>query len=319
MRLGLVITAQCNAACLHCSKSYGPNRTEALSQAEIIRLMDEAAAIDDGQPLCFDITGGEPFLQFDRLVTIVAHGASLGAEMTCMTNAFWARNDEIATRKLTVLKECGLRSIGVSASRFHEEFVSLHRVERALRIAMQLGITTELKLAVTTQDLRPRGRASRWKGQISADWINMFPVLPHLRDEEVLPEDEYYREVGLPPHKCPGDAVCVDFNGIARSCCSLGTENTFLKVGDIRQTPLKNIHRIFQEAGKQKILREDGPIGFARGAIVAGLGHLLRKAYAGPCDLCLHIRTDSQLRRVAEEMSFAVKPCATEGIVGSHR
>jgi len=305
------MTAQCNAACMHCSKSYGPNRTEALSQDEIIRLMDEAAAIDDGQPLCFDITGGEPFLEFDRLVAIVKHGGSLGAEISCMTNAFWARNDEIATSNLTVLKESGLRSIGVSASRFHEEFVPLHRVQRALRIAMHLGITTELKAAVTMRDLKPDGAVSRWQGQFRADWINMFPVLPHLRNEEVLPEDEYYREFGLPPHKCPGDAVCVDFNGIARSCCSLGTENTFLRIGDTRRSSLRDIHRIFEHAGKQMILREQGPIGFARGAIAAGVGHRLRNAYAGPCDLCMHIRADSQLRAVAEQMSAL----ATQGVV----
>jgi organic radical activating enzyme len=312
MRLGLVITAQCNAACMHCSKSYGPDRTEALSQDEIIRLMDEAAAIDDGQPLCFDITGGEPFLKFDRLVAIVKHGGSLGAEISCMSNAFWARNDEIATRKLTVLKDSGLRSLGVSASRFHEQFVPLHRVQRALKIAMQLGISTELKAAVTMRDLKPNGAASRWQQQLSAEWINMFPVLPHLRDEEILPEDEYYRESGLPLHKCPGDAVCVDFNGIARSCCSLGRENTFLQIGDTRLTPLRSIHGIFERAGKQRILREDGPIKFARGAIAAGLAHRLRKAYAGPCDLCMHIRADSQLRQVAEGMASAME---TQGVV----
>jgi hypothetical protein len=303
MRLGLVITAQCNAACGHCSKSYGPDRTEALSQGEIIRLMDEAAAIDDGQPLCFDITGGEPFLKFDRLVAIVKHGGSLGAEISCMTNAFWARNDEIATSKLTVLKESGLTSLGVSASRFHQQFVPLHRVQRALKTAMQLDILTELKAAVTLRDLTPHGAVSSWKGEISAEWINMFPVLPHLRDGWALPEEEFYREPGLPDHKCPGDAVCVDFNGIARSCCSLGTENTFLQIGDTRQSPLKDIHWTFDHAGKQRILREDGPIGFARGAIAAGVGHRLRTSYAGPCDLCMHIRADSQLRRVAEEMS----------------
>ena len=310
MRLGFVITAQCNAACMHCSKSYGPTRTEALSVDEIIRLMDEAAAIDDGQPLCFDITGGEPFLQFDRLVAIVKHGGTLGAEISCMTNAFWARNDEIAARKLTLLKDAGPSSLGVSASRFHQQFVPLHRVQRALKIAMRLGVLTELKAAVTLQDLKPAGAVSHWNGQVSTDLINMFPVLPHLRDGQTLPEEEYYREPGIPHHQCPGDAVCVDFNGIARSCCSLGTENTFLRIGDTRQSPLKEIHQTFENAGKQRILREQGPIEFARGAIAAGMGHRLRKAYAGPCDLCMHIRADSQLREVAERMSAAADNAA---------
>jgi len=205
------------------------------------------------------------------------------------------------------LKKAGLTLLGVSVSRFHQQFVPLHRAQRALKIAGDLGISTELKAAVTRSDLEPRGLVSQWKGQLEAEWINMFPVLPHLRREVELPEAEYCREPGLPLHKCPAEEVAVDFNGIARSCCSLGEEDTFLIVGDANRQPLKAIYDTFQNAGKQTILRDAGPVAFAQGAIVAGLGHRLRKAYAGPCDLCIHIRTDPQLRRVAEEMAAVVQ------------
>jgi MoaA/NifB/PqqE/SkfB family radical SAM enzyme len=222
-----------------------------------------------------------------------------------MTNAFWARNDDISLRKLKLLKDAGLTSIGVSISRFHEQFVPSHRVERALRIASQLGISTELKAAITLHDLKPHGEFSRWQKTLHAEWLNVFPVLPYLRDGEVLPDMEYYRETGLPVHKCPGDEICVDFNGVARSCCSLGTENTFLAVGNTRETSLRDIHGRFERGGKQRILRQEGPIAFARAAIVAGLGDRLRDAYAGPCDLCMHIRADTQLRSIAEQMALA--------------
>jgi hypothetical protein len=80
-------------------------------------------------------------------------------------------------------------------------------------------------------------------------------------------------------------------------------------VGDANRQPLKAIYDTFQKAGKQRILRDSGPIAFAQGAIEAGLGHRLRQGYAGPCDLCIHIRTDSQLRKVAEDMAaVATRP-----------
>jgi MoaA/NifB/PqqE/SkfB family radical SAM enzyme len=306
MRLGFILTARCNAACSHCSKSFGPTRTEELSQADVFRLMNEAAAIDDQEPLCFDITGGEPFLNFEMLVAVVAHGAALGAEaISCVTNAFWARTDELAFDKLQRLKKCGLSLLGVSVSRFHQQFVPLHRAERALRIAGDLGISTELKAAVTRIDLAPRGLVSHWKERLRADSINMFPVLPHLRGGADLPEDEYYREPDLPLDKCPGEVVAVDYHGIARSCCSLGEEDRFLVVGDAKRQPLRAIYATFHSAKRQTILREEGPAAFARGAMAAGLGHRLRSAYAGPCDLCIHVRTDPQLRQVAEEMTAA--------------
>jgi hypothetical protein len=307
MRLVIVLTARCNASCAHCAKSYGPQRTEHLSREEILRLMDEAAAIDDGKDLSFDLTGGEPFLDFELLVDVVAHGTQLGGEMRCVTNAFWARTDELANRKLTLLQQAGLAGLSVSVSRFHQRFVPLDRARRALVAAAELGMWTELKGAVTRSDLETGGALDTWKGTLAATCTSIFPVLPYLREAESLPEEEYYRERGLPMHRCPGDVVSVDFDGRARSCCTLNGSNTFLEIGDAHRMPLKAIHERFLQAGKQQILRESGPIEFARRAIATGLGHRLRKEYAGPCDLCLHIQSDPPLRQVAEDLATAVE------------
>jgi hypothetical protein len=305
MRLGIVLTARCNASCAHCSKSYGPYRTERLSRECISRLMDEAAAIEDGEALSFELTGGEPFLDFDLLVDVAAQGKRLGATVTCVTNAFWAHDEEITRQKLTVLRDAGLTALAVSVSRFHQQFVPLHRAQRALAAATALGIRTTLKGAVTRSDLKPQGTRAGWQDQLEAQRITVFPVLPYLREGEALPDEEYYRDRGLPMHRCPGDAVCVDFDGIARSCCTLVAADPFLVIGNAHQMPLKQIHETLRTAGKQRILRELGPIEFARGAIAEGLGHRLRKGYAGPCDLCLHIQADPPLREVAEAMSRA--------------
>lgn len=305
MRLGIVLTARCNASCAHCSKSYGPYRSEHLSLETIFRLMNEAAAIDDGEPLSFELTGGEPFLDFDSLVKVVSHAGALGATVSCVTNAFWAVDEERTKAKLSVLYDSGLTALAVSVSRFHLEFVPLHRAKRALTIASAIGIRTTLKGAVTQRDLAPGGMLSSWKDTLDAERITIFPVLPYLREAQALADEEYYRDRGLPIQRCPGDAVCVDFDGVARSCCTLVADDPFLVIGDTRQMPLKQIHDNLKRAGKQRILRESGPIEFARGAIAAGIGHRLRKAYAGPCDLCLHIQADPDLRQVAEAMASA--------------
>jgi Radical SAM superfamily len=312
MRLGIVLTARCNASCVHCSKSYGPYRTEQLGLDAIHRLMDQAAKIEDDVPLSFELTGGEPFVDFERLVSVVGHGARLGGTVTCVTNGFWARNDAEARTKLTTLRDAGLTLLAVSVSRFHQEFVPLQRVGRALAMAGELGIRTTLKGAVVKSDLVPGGALDTWKDVLDADRITIFPVLPYLRDDQVLPEEEYYRERGLPMHRCPGDAVCVDFDGVARSCCTMRADDDFLVIGDARREPLEEIYATFRNAGKQRILRESGPIEFARGAIAAGLGHHLKKAYAGPCDLCLHIQAEPQLRQVAEAMSKEAAQSAIE-------
>jgi hypothetical protein len=272
----------------------------------IFRLMDEAAAVLDDEPLAFDLTGGEPFVDFDRLEQVIAYGSRLGGPVSCVTNAFWAHDDSVTRDKLTRLHDAGLTSITVSVSQFHHRFVPLHRVRRALAIATEVGIRTGVKAAIVHSDTQSDGPLQIWKQALRAERISLFPVLPYLRDGESLPEAEYIRDIGLPYQRCPSRGPCVDFDGIARSCCSLVTTGPFLVIGDARAEPMQDIHDRFLRAGKQRILRESGPIEFARRAIAAGQGDRLRKAYAGPCDLCLHIQEDPTLREIAEEASRTV-------------
>jgi hypothetical protein len=303
LKLVLILLSRCNAACTHCAPNCGPHRTEALRSDEIVRLMNEAAEIEDGEPLEFHLTGGEPFINFELLTDVVAHGTRLGAKVCCVTNAYWARTPEIARGKLGALKEAGLTVLSVSVSRFHEKFVPIRRARCALEAAKELGIATELKGAVTLLDLEPQGALAGWKDTLDGDRINIFPVLPKLRAGAELPDVEYYREPGLPPHKCPGEVLCVNFDGLAKSCCAPGIDDGFVDIGNARDVPLREIDKNLRQGRRQRILRESGPIAFARGAIAAGLGAELRDAYAGPCDLCLHIRSTPSLRRIAEEMS----------------
>lgn len=309
MHIALVLTAKCTAKCGHCSASCGPQRTEALAPTHVQQVMEEAARINDGEALHFDITGGEPFMDFEQLCDTLAHARRLGGGVSCVTNAFWARSDAIALEKLRILRDLGLELLSVSVSRFHEEFVPLASVERALRAAKQLGIETELKGAVTRVDLEADGVVPRWREKLDADQVSIFPIIPHLRAGfPALPEADYYREPGLPTGKCPSEIITVQEDGIALSCCGQSPDTEFLRIGDTHREPLAVIHERFRHARRQKILRHCGPIAFARRAIDAGHGHLLRDAYAGPCDLCLHIGSVPELRQFADELSVPGEP-----------
>lgn len=307
MQMALILTARCNATCTHCVTSCGPDRTEALSKQDVIRLMNEAAAIHDGERLGFSLTGGEPFLDFDLLFDVVAHAGRLGAWISCVTNAFWARSEAVVENKLTMLRDSGLAALGVSVSRFHQRFVPLLKVRRVLTIAEALGLSTELKGAVTKTDLEPGNVLDQWKTQLDADKVHIFPIFPFLREGAELPESEYYREPGLPVQCCPNAVVCIEPTGSAVSCCGPAASSRFLAIGNVHRESLSTINNRFNTAGTQTILREKGPIEFAKGAIAAGLSHLLRNDYAGPCDLCMHIGSNPRLRHVAETMSAKIE------------
>lgn len=265
--------------------------------------MDDTVRIGAGAPVWFHLTGGEPFLNFALLLAVIRHGASLGARVSCTTNAYWARSVETARLRLSALAEAGLTALSVSVSRFHQQFVRLQRARCALEVAKSLGIRTELKGAILQSDLATGAALDQWKAQLEADCINIFPILPFLRVGTKLPESEYYRESGLPRGRCPSDILCIEPDGTAVSCCGPGAGQQFLTLGDVRNDSIETLHQRFVNNSRQRLLRERGPIAFAEAAIAAGLGALLREQYAGPCDLCTHVGADPQLRMAAEAAS----------------
>jgi Radical SAM superfamily/4Fe-4S single cluster domain len=319
MELALVITARCNAACGHCSTGCSPYRKEALGKTEIIRLMDDASRIDDGEALQFHLTGGEPFLNFPLLLEVVAHGSSLKAGVSCVTNAYWAKTAEVAKEKLAALKDAGLTSLAVSVSRFHERYVPRRNARLALEAARDLKLLTELKGAIIMSDLDQGGLLAIWKRELDADEVNITPVIPYLREGSTLPDSEFYRRPGLPKLKCPGAITCVEADGAVMSCCGQSPQTGFLAIGDVRQDSLATLHERFVGSPKQRILREMGPIAFANQAIAAGLKGLLRDSYAGPCDLCVHIGTEPELRRVADQMAATYRSASKKKRTGGRK
>lgn len=302
MQLGLIITARCNAACTHCSTSCGPQRIEALTRAQITELMDEAARLNKDPELYFCISGGEPFLDFDLLLQIVAHGASLGAVVSCQSNGYWAANDLQAHDRLSRLKAAGLDVLGLSISRFHDDFVRRSRVHRALTFARDLGLTTVLKCAVD-QDGKSSGLEA-WARSSGADEIEIFPIHPYLRKGAEPIHAGVPATKGVPEGPCPAALMTVREDGRAYTCCMPGAFNEFLMLGQVRQESLEDLYGRFQLQGRQQVLRRFGPNYFARAAMEQGYGKRLRDSYVDVCDLCSHIGGDSTLAAIASESAI---------------
>lgn len=302
MQFGLLITSRCNAACTHCATSCGPQRHGHLPESELLRVMDEAAALHrteaQGQ-LVFSISGGEPFLDLVLLTTLVSHGTALGGAVSCQTNGYWASNDIKARQILARLKEAGLVSLGVSASRFHEQFVRRSRVERALAIARQLGIETALKCALTQGDTE----LEQWARACAVDVREIFPVHPYLREGARLDAGAYRARPGIPQAPCPAAVLTLREDGQAYTCCSPGGFNAFLRLGDIGTDSIEQLRDHFHIGGRQQILRRHGPAHFVGEIERRGLAGRLRPAYADVCDLCCHIGNDPQMAAVASEVS----------------
>lgn len=305
MQIGLLFTSRCNAACTHCSTSCGPDKTRALSKQDILSLMDETAEIKDGRPLIFSLSGGEPFLDLQQLLEVIAHGARLGGQVTCVTNGYWAASDEKARSTLEAVKAAGLTALGVSASQFHQQYIKLDRVKRALTMAVEIGLGTVLKLAYVKSDRRHAEELEAWANSIGVKRVERFPVLPYVREGHQLPMEEFETEPGLPVGTCPSPSFTIREDGTAYSCCTPGGFVKALSFGKVTGTNLRDAYHRFLLQGLQTLLREEGPIHLAQAARKQGLGHLLRDSYVGVCDLCAHLASEPRLAALARRVARA--------------
>jgi pyruvate-formate lyase-activating enzyme len=303
VQVGLLITQRCNAACTHCATSCGPDKTAALSRANVFRIMEEASALAAGRALTFCISGGEPFLDFAHLRNIVAHGRSLGGECTCVTNGYWATTDDKARILLTELRAHGLVRIAVSTSRFHQRFVKLARVQRALRMAVEVGLGAVLKVAATPQERAQVERLQAWAVDTGLAGVEVIALMPYLREGQQLPAGDFALQPGLPAGPCPAPSLTVREDGTAYSCCSPAGFTDSLSLGNAVDEGFEAPFLRFLLNGRQRVLREGGPAAFADAIRRRGLGHLLRERYAGVCDLCAHIASDPTLDAVAAQVA----------------
>jgi MoaA/NifB/PqqE/SkfB family radical SAM enzyme len=292
---GLMLTWRCSAACAFCYYCCGPNKTglmtvdTALGAWEgLVRLADDGAKIH--------LTGGEPFLYFDRLAQIVeqAHRQGLKGLEYIETNASWATDAVEIRDRLRFLDTNGMEKLKISWDAFHAEFIGPDAVLRLKEIAEQvLG-----------------------SNRVLVRWQRYLQTPVKIRGLETREKNEVYRQA-LEQDACrfTGRAAfrlaglmagrpAESFSG--RNCKSeiLGAKgvhidpagNVFsgqcggIVVGNVQETPLDKMWAQFDPARMPfwRTLVEDGPLGFLRQAQAAGYVSLGQ--YASKCHFCTDLR-----------------------------
>lgn len=149
--IGLVMTEQCPVGCRHCLSSSSMQATDLPPPETHLDWIAKVARVDRCKSV--SITGGEPFVYFDRLLELVEGCRSHGLQATVFTSAYWATTGAIAARKLGQLAAAGLTGITVSADEYHQDSIPLANVARVLRASQERGIRA--RLAVTSVSHRP--------------------------------------------------------------------------------------------------------------------------------------------------------------------
>ena len=138
--LAVITTNRCNANCDHCISSSSPERPETLTFEQIRRAVDEVNEINRLQNVTF--TGGEPTLLGEELLEAIAYVSDQGISTRVVTNAKWAKNDELASKEIRDLREVGLAELNISCDDYHLPDIPIERVRFAWRAAKNQGFTS---------------------------------------------------------------------------------------------------------------------------------------------------------------------------------
>lgn len=135
---GLMLTYKCTCRCRHCLYSASPRWTDFMDVNDAARIFQgliETTSVLRG----LHLAGGEPFLDFERLLCILKLATEFGIPIEYVeTNAFWCNDEEVTRHRFEQLREAGLRSILISCSPFHAERIPLKRVSIALKVGMEV-------------------------------------------------------------------------------------------------------------------------------------------------------------------------------------
>jgi len=137
--VGLLLTYECNCACEFCYYNCGPEKN-GLMPVDMAISAWQSLRILAGHSARIHITGGEPFLYWDRLEEILkeAEKQNLGKVDLIETNGFWATNEKIIRQRLKRLVELGMHRLKISTDPFHQEYVDIELVRRLAEIATKI-------------------------------------------------------------------------------------------------------------------------------------------------------------------------------------
>ena len=292
---GLMLTYKCNAVCEFCYYCCRPDNTGLMSVDTAIKAWQSLKSLA-GETAKIHITGGEPFLYWDRLCEILKAGQDeeLGQVDMIETNGYWATDEKIIKQRLNALNELGMQKLKISCDPFHQEYVNIEEVRR---------------LAATGRELLGDERVMvRWEKYLDQP-ITMKGI------SQAQLEQNYMSALADYPARMTGRAAG-RLAGLKKSkpvdqlkdkhCASgfLGAKgihidpfgNVFsgtcsgIIIGNVNQQPLDEMWRQFdpRQLPVVSTLFKSGPAGLLEKAVESGYEPLPR--YAGKCHLCTAVR-----------------------------
>jgi len=292
---GLLLTYKCNCACEFCYYNCSPDKGGLMPVDTALnawRSLEKLA----GKRTKVHLTGGEPFLYWERLIEILekAKRDELGPCDLVETNGYWAVSDKVTAERLKILNELGIRRLKVSTDPFHQEYVDVEIVRRLAKIAKEI--------------LGPQRVLVRWQKYLDNP-VEIRGLDAEQRNHKLIRAMKDYpcRFTGRAAGRLAALAKNEPIESMAAMNCGsefLGAKGVHIDpygnvfsgtcsgiiLWNINDKPLEDIWKGFDPSGNDFVgtLFHRGPAGLLDKA--AEQGYEKASSYATKCHLCTTIR-----------------------------
>ena len=299
---GLLLTYKCDAECEFCYYNCSPKQGGLMPVEMAIncrRSLKELA----GDTAKIHITGGEPFIYWERLVEILQEGKKCNLNPVDMieTNGCWANDKGIIKDRLKTLDGLGINRLKISCDPFHQEYVDIELVRRLAHIAKELLgenrvlvrwekylETPQAKLTTEhAETAEKKFQKERRYIEALKDYPCRFTGRAGGRIAELVAKDtvEQISKSNCRDAFLSAKGVHIDpFGNVFSGTCS------GIIVGNVAKTNLDEIWRNWKPENDFIIERlfQKGPAGLLDETVKAG--YIPFEKYAGKCHLCTSIR-----------------------------
>ena len=293
--LSFIISYKCTNECKHCALQGSPNQDESTIELEDVkRYLGDITSnyiIDE-----VGFFGGEPLLNFDLLVSLIEEVKRFDIQKIGLpTNGFWGKTELVAKDYALKLKNAGLYRISFSVDAFHQDFISIDTIKRAIRAAHKAGIEW---IAVLSQYLGSQDEKNIFNDKTKAmthELSKEFEFFHQINSElnvmgrAISELTSYYPMTAIPSEKCLVFKVpmfMIDPNGwvFHHSCHGICIGNAKNKspsqiISEFKYRKHPIISKVVAKGGPQNLLE-----------LAIEKGFKPQNGYADKCHLCYSVR-----------------------------
>jgi len=290
-----LISYKCTNECKHCALLGSPNQDKITIELEDVKsYLEDLTSNYIVEEVGF--FGGEPLLNLNLLVSLIEEVKRFDiTKIGLPTNGYWGKSDLIAKKYALKLKEAGLYRIGFSVDAFHQEFISLDVVRRAIKAAHEVGIEW---IGLMPKYLGPENEKNLFNEQTKSmtdvlskefefcEIINSEVIVTGRATQEL---SKYYSMNTIPSDKClilKTPLFSIDPNGwVSHQSCH------GICIGNAKKKSLSEIiseHNYRKHPIIGKLVAKGGPKNLLEIAIEKG--YKPQNGYADKCHLCFCAR-----------------------------